>query len=178
MKNILIIIGAVVLLLVGGVWWSNSLKSKQVAVEIDGIKQYTRTERDHVAGEVVYEENPPVGGKHAQVWAACNGNVYKESIAEEQAVHSLEHGAVWITYQPSLTPDQVAALEKKVRGYTLMSPLAEQGAPVILTAWNNQLSLQSVDDPRVDQFLAKFRQGPQTPEPGATCNAVPGGMQG
>lgn len=178
MKNILIIIGAVVLLLVGGVWWSNSLKSKQTAVEIEGIKQYTRTERDHVAEVVAYEENPPVGGKHAQVWAACNGNVYKEPIAKEQAVHSLEHGAVWITYQPSLTPDQIAALEKKVRGYTLMSPLAEQGAPVILTAWNNQLLLQSADDPRVDQFLAKFRQGPQTPEPGATCNAVPGGMQG
>jgi len=178
MKNIFIIAGAVFLLLVGGVWWSNSLKSKQLLVTINDVKQYTRSERDHVQGTVVYEENPPVGGKHAQVWAACNGNVYKEALPKEQAVHSLEHGAVWITYQPNLAADQIAALEKKVRGYTFMSPLAEQGAPVVLTAWNNQLSLQSADDPRVDQFLAKFRQGPQTPEPGATCNAVPGGMQG
>lgn len=178
MKTILIIVGAVILLLVGGVWWSNSLKEKQTAVQIEGIKQYERTERDHVTGTVAYEENPPVGGKHAQVWAACNGNVYTEPIPNEQAVHSLEHGAVWITYQPNLGSEQVDALKKKVRGYTLMSPLTEQTSPVILTAWNNQLSLQSADDPRVDQFLAKFRQGPQTPEPGATCNAVPGGMQG
>lgn len=178
MKIIPLIVLVGILFIAGGLWWSNNLKSEQVAVEIDGINQYTRTERDHVAGAVAYEENPPVGGKHAQAWAACNGNTYKEPVAKEQAVHSLEHGAVWITYQPSLAADQIATLGKKVRGYTLMSPLAEQGAPVILTAWNNQLSLQSANDPRIDQFLAKFRQGPQTPEPGATCNAVPGGMQG
>lgn len=169
---------AVVLLLLGGVWWSDYLKNKQIAVQIEGIQTYSYTGRDHVQGEVAYDENPPVGGKHAQVWAACNGNVYDQPVVKEQGVHALEHGAVWITYQPSLSTDQIEALKKKVRGYTLMSPLAEQDAPVILTAWNNQLRLQSADDPRIDQFLGKFRQGPQTPEPGATCNAVPGGMQG
>ncbi len=177
MKNILIIAGAAILLLVGGVWWSNSLKNKQLSETIEGVKQYTQTERDHVQGEVVYEENPPVGGKHSQTWVACNGNVYDKSVPNEQAVHALEHGAVWISYQPTLSSEQIDALRKKVRGYTFMSPLAEQNAPVVLTAWNNQLSLQSVDDPRIDKFLAKFRQGPQTPEPGATCNPVPGGMQ-
>lgn len=178
MKNILIIAGVIVFLLVGGVRWSNSLKNKQVAAQIEGIKQYTRTERDHVTDAVAYEENPPVGGRHSQTWVACNGNVYDTAVPNEQAVHALEHGAVWISYQPTLPAQQIQALKKKVRGYTFMSPYAEQDAPVVLTAWNNQLSLQSADDLRVDQFLAKFRQGPQTPEPGATCNAVPGGMQG
>ena len=180
MKNIKTsyIIVAVILLFVGGIVWSNSLKKGQVSETIEGVKQYTRTERGHVQGAVSYEENPPVGGKHSQTWVACNGNVYDTSVPNEQAVHALEHGAVWISYQPTLSAEQIDALKKKVRGYTFMSPLAEQGAPVILTAWNNQLSLQSADDPRVDQFLGKFRQGPQTPEPGATCNAVPGGMQG
>lgn len=176
MKNILIIAGAVILLLVGGVWWSNSLKNQQLAEGIEGIEQYTRTDRSHVQGEVAYEKTPPVGGRHANVWAACNGNIYDEPVIKEQAVHSLEHGAVWITYQPSLEGGQVDVLKSKVRGYTFMSPLTEQDAPIILTAWGVQLSLQSVDDPRIDQFLRKFRQGPQTPEPGATCNAVPGGM--
>lgn len=176
MKKFLIISGIATLLLVGGVWWSNSLKSQQLAQEIEGIEQYTRTDRSHVQGEVEYEETPPVGGRHANVWVACNGNVYDEPVVKEQAIHSLEHGAVWITYQPSLEGGQVDVLKSKVRGYTFMSPLTEQDAPIILTAWGVQLSLQSVDDPRIDQFLRKFRQGPQTPEPGATCNAVPGGM--
>ena len=55
-----------------------------------------------------------------------------------------------------------------------MSPYPEQASPIMLSAWGVQLAVDSADDPRVDQFLAKFRQGPQTPEPGATCNAVPG----
>lgn len=176
MKNIIIITIVTILLFVGGVWWSNSLKNQQLAEGIEGIEQYTRTDRTHVQDEVAYEETPPVGGRHANVWVACNGNIYEEPIIKEQAVHALEHGAVWITYHKSLEESQIDALKSKVRGYTFMSPLDEQTAPIVLTAWGNQLSLQSADDPRIDQFLRKFRQGPQTPEPGATCNAVPGGM--
>ena len=176
MKSIITITAVTVLLLVGGVWWSNSLKNQQLEEGIEGIEQYTRTDRTHVQGDVAYKETPPVGGQHANVWAACNGDVYDDPVIKEQAVHSLEHGAVWITYQPSLESSQINALEDKVRGYTFMSPLVEQDAPIVLTAWSNQLSLQTADDPRIDQFLRKFRQGPQTPEPGATCNAVPGGM--
>ncbi|MBY0539206.1 DUF3105 domain-containing protein [Patescibacteria group bacterium] len=167
---------AVFVLLVGGIWLSNGFKKEQTSGVIEGLKQYTLTEREHVQGEVAYAENPPVGGKHAQVWVACNGNVYDKPVIKEQAVHALEHGAVWITYQPTLSTEQIEMLKKKVRGYTFLSPLAEQNTPIVLTAWNNQLFLESEKDPRIDLFINKFRQGPQTPEPGATCSSVPGGM--
>lgn len=176
MKTILSITGIAILLLVGGVWWSNSLKNQQLSAGIEGLQQFTRTDRAHVQGEVAYDEMPPVGGRHNPVWAACNGNVYDEPVINEQAVHSLEHGAVWITYSPDLPKDQIELLKDKVRGYTLMSPFPGQTSPIMLTAWGNQLALASVDDSRIDTFLRKFRQGAQTPEPGATCNAVPGGM--
>jgi hypothetical protein len=29
--------------------------------------------------------------------------------------------------------------------------------------------LDSTEDPRLEQFVSAFRQGPQTPEPGAPC---------
>ncbi len=177
MKKIIIISIVVAFILVAGAMWSKSLKSGKLSQEITGVEQFVREDRFHVDGEVEYERIPPVGGNHANVWAACNGNIYSETIPEEQAMHSLEHGAVWVTYQPSMEESQITALRSKVRGYTFMSPLAEQASPIILTAWGTQLSLQSVDDTRLDQFLAKFRQGPQTPEPGATCNAVPGGIR-
>lgn len=176
MKNFLIISCAVVILLIGSTWWSSSLKKQQLAEGIEGLEQFTRTDRTHVQGEVSYDELPPVGGRHANVWTACNGNVYDEPVINEQAVHSLEHGAVWITYAPNLPEDQIEALKNKVRGYTFMSPFPDQISPIMLTAWGNQLALESTDDPRIDTFLRKFRQGAQTPEPGATCNAVPGGM--
>ena len=41
---------------------------------------------------------PPVGGDHNPVWMNCDGDVYKKPIPDVNAVHSLEHGAVWVTY--------------------------------------------------------------------------------
>ena len=175
MKNILTLGVIVILIFVGGVWWSKSLKNQQVSKIIDGVKVYTYTDRAHVIGPVVYEETPPVGGKHNSVWVSCDGNFYDKPVLKEQAVHSLEHGAVWITYKSSLSSDEISKLKEKLRGYTFMSPYDEQDSDITLTAWNNQLKLESADDPRIEQFLKKFKQGPQTPEPGATCNATLGG---
>ena len=37
-------------------------------------------------------------------WAYCNGVTYNHQIANENAVHMLEHGTVWITYNPKTLP--------------------------------------------------------------------------
>lgn len=44
-----------------------------------------------------------------------------------------------------------------------------------ITAWGKQLSVDSSSDGRLAAFIQKYRQGPQTPEPGAVCS---GGVQG
>ncbi len=54
----------------------------------------------HLEEPVTYTENPPVGGVHNPVWQNCG--YYAAPIPNETAVHSLEHGAIWITYQPDL----------------------------------------------------------------------------
>jgi hypothetical protein len=86
-------------------------------------------------------------------------------------VHSLEHGAVWVTYNDKATDADVKALAAKVRKtpYTLMSPLKKQSSPITLTAWGHQVSVNKQSDPRVAEFLDKYVQGKQTPEPGAAC---------
>ena len=128
--------------------------------------------RDHVAGPVDYPELPPPGGDHNGVPQTCD--VYTEAIAPEHAVHSLEHGAVWVTYNDSVSEDDVSALEDEVRGdpYRLMSPLPEQESPIVLTAWGRTLEVDSADDERVSQFLRGYTNGPQTPERGAACVGV------
>ncbi|MGW6742184.1 DUF3105 domain-containing protein [Streptomyces sp. NPDC055025] len=131
--------------------------------------------RNHVTEAVKYPMTPPVGGDHNQVWMNCQGDVYKDPIADVNAVHSLEHGAVWVTYNDKASEADVKTLGEKVEKtpYSFMSPLKEQTGAIMLSAWGKQVSVDSASDPRVDQFFTKYVQGPQTPEPGAACT---GGM--
>ena len=129
--------------------------------------------RQHVSGTVTYAQTPPVGGDHAPVWQNCGA--YRSPIPKEQAVHSLEHGAVWLTYGDELPDDERAALERIAQDqrYVLISPWfpgEPLGAPIVASAWGRQLRLQTTSDPRLDEFARNYQKGAQTPEPGAPCN--------
>ncbi len=123
----------------------------------------------HTEGEVDYEQSPPAGGEHNPVWQNCG--YYAEPVRDENAVHSLEHGAVWITYSPDLSEDEVERLRDiaESQTYILVSPYEGLPSPVVASAWSKQLSLESAEDPDLERFIGAYRQGPQTPEPGAVC---------
>jgi hypothetical protein len=137
---------------------------------VEGVQEYEDLTRNHVPGIVEYELSPPAGGDHNENWQNCD--FYTEPVANEHAVHSLEHGAVWITYDPDLPEDDLETLREDMgnSGFVLVSPYEGQASPVVLTAWGIQLEVDSVDDPKVEQFLNKYVQGPQTLEPGAACS--------
>ncbi len=134
-----------------------------------GTQSYEVTSAQHVAGPVQYPQNPPVGGDHAAQWQNCG--FYSSPVPNETAVHSMEHGAVWITYRQELTPDQVNRIRQitSAQSYILASPYPDLPAPVVVSAWGRQLRLDSAEDPRLEQFIAAFKQGPTTPERGAPC---------
>jgi Protein of unknown function (DUF3105) len=132
--------------------------------------------RDHKEGRLSYDTNPPTGGIHNPAWQNCG--IYDQQIALENAVHSLEHGAVWLTYQPDLPSDQVQKLRElaKGRGYTLLSPYL-YGAlekPIYAVAWGLRVGVDKADDPRLPKFIQKYMNGPQTPELGAACTGAIG----
>ena len=123
----------------------------------------------HIEGRVDYAQSPPVGGEHNPIWQNCG--FYSEPVRNENAVHSLEHGAVWITYLPDLLQDEIERLRDLAQNnsYVLASPYPDQDSAVVATAWGKQLSLQSAQDPDLERFIDAYSQGPQTPEPGAPC---------
>ncbi|QPK50450.1 DUF3105 domain-containing protein [Streptomyces gardneri] len=127
--------------------------------------------RNHVETAVKYDMKPPVGGDHHPVWMNCDGVVYDKAINDVNAVHSLEHGAVWVTYSKSADKGDVEKLAAKVgkTKYTLMSPVDDQSGAIMLSAWGKQVTVDNAADPRIDAFFTKYVQGPQTPEPGAAC---------
>ena len=164
-----ILVGGAIILGVAalGILLYLSLQEPEV---IDGLSRSIGLSRGHDE-EVDYAglELPPVGGIHSGIWQNCG--IYEEPIQAKNAVHSMEHGAVWITYQPELPAAAVEELQDKVRGesYTLLSPFPELKSPVVLTAWGIQLELESAGDNRIEQFIDRYQQGPQTPERGASC---------
>lgn len=147
------------------------------SIEIKGLIDYRTTNpaalsQNHVTSPVTYPMTPPAGGPHFGQWQNCVGDVYNAPIMDGNAVHSLEHGAVWITYRPGIAGADVRALATKVRGqpYMMMSPYPGQTSPISLQAWGYQLSVDSADDDRIDKFIRRFRET-ATMEPGATCAA-------
>lgn len=143
-----------------------------LAKSIKGLIYKPEPKHTHVGAPVTYDTSPPIGGDHSQIWADCAGTVYPNAIANENAVHMLEHGAVWITYKPGLAPDQVASLAKFVTGVdkTAMSPYPGLRTNISLQSWDYQLFVDSASDPRLPQFIGALRSNPKTtPEPGASC---------
>jgi hypothetical protein len=146
--------------------------------EIAGVTNYREQKnpaidaRDHKQGTQTYVTSPPVGGAHNSTWQNCMGDVYDKPIANEHAVHSLEHGAVWITYKEGLPADQVAKLAEKVQGkeYMLMSPYAGLDKNVSVQVWGYQLKVDDVNDSRIDQFIQDTRLV-ATMEPNAACSS-------
>lgn len=144
---------------------------------IDGVVtvDYSKTTGKHVqpTERVGYDQKPPFGGSHDAEWADCTGTVYNKAMRNENAVHSLEHGAVWIAYNPDKVDNAaIDTLQDKVDGkaYTFMSPYPDLDTPIALQSWGHQLKLDSADDARVDQFITALRQNPYThPEVGGSC---------
>ncbi|MEO5316784.1 DUF3105 domain-containing protein [Pseudarthrobacter sp. CC12] len=142
---------------------------------IEGVQTFTGLSRNHVQTAVEYPQEPGVGGDHAPIWTNCG--IYTTPVNEQSAVHSLEHGAVWLTYKPDLAAADIATLTSLARDkpYVLLSPDANQTAPVKATAWGTQLELTAANDARIPVFIRAYAQSKNAPEPGAACT---GGTNG
>ena len=141
--------------------------------EIGGVRTFDYAAgQEHVATPVTYEQSPPVGGPHDGEWADCTGTVYDVQIRQENAVHSMEHGAVWITYDPeAVSGDALETLTAYAdESGRMVSPNPGQDSPISLQSWNHQLKVDSADDPRIEQFADFLTYNQEFfPEPGASC---------
>jgi hypothetical protein len=168
---------AIVVIAVVALARSSDDGSEEEAAAPAGTETFEDLSQQHVPGPVAYEQTPPVGGDHNRAWQNCG--FYPQPIMAEKGVHSMEHGAVWVTFRPDLPAAQVESLQRLAEDqtYIVASPWPE-GLPaaVVASAWGRQLTLDSADDPKLDDFIRAFRAGPQTPEPGAPCTGGETGM--
>jgi hypothetical protein len=143
-------------------------------VEIEGVETFENV-TTHVEGTVDYEQSPPAGGAHNPVWLNCG--VYTEPQQNENAVHSMEHGAIWVTYDAdAVSDDELATLKTFLPStYMILSPYEGLDSPIVLSGWNHQLKLDNADDERIPEFFEEYWRSQDVPEPNATCS---GGVEG
>jgi hypothetical protein len=159
----------------------------------DGTDHKGALEHNHVTTPVTYSVLPPVGGPHNPIW--MNAGVYTKPVPTERAVHNLEHGAVWITYNPNLPKADVEKLTAFVTKQSLIAePASEVGfsgesnrymdltpwasntlpSPIVISSWGYQLRVTSPTDPRLQQFVDTFRNKQKySPEFGGPVDGVP-----
>lgn len=136
--------------------------------DLSAVVVYGELPVDHVRGDVDYDVTPPVGGPHADRWLACG--VYDVEVPDENAVHALEHGTVWITYEPGLDEGDVDRLAGALPDEGILSPYDGLPGPVVVTVWGRQLVLDGADDERLGLFLTEYGDGHTAPEALASCH--------
>lgn len=139
--------------------------------EIEGVETFENA-TEHVEGTVDYEQNPPAGGPHNAVWLNCG--IYDQPVPNENAVHSLEHGAVWVTYDADeVTGEELDTLKSQLpSSYVVLSPYDGLDSPIVLSSWNHQLKLDSAADERIGEFFEEYWRSQNVPEPGAACTGA------
>jgi hypothetical protein len=133
---------------------------------LSAVKTFDYVGGEHTTGPVTYQQTPPAGGPHDPVWEDCG--VYTQPLRNENVVHSLEHGTVWVTYRPGLPASDVQTLQTALGAVkdkkTILSPYPGLPSPVVVTVWNAQLDLKSAADPRLADFLSFYGDGHTAPE--------------
>jgi Protein of unknown function (DUF3105) len=149
----------------------SSSKKASPASSIAGVTVVNGLPHTHFQGvHLVYSRTPPMGGDHSPYPMNCA--VYTTALPNENAVHSLEHGAVWLTYQTGVDPAPLVKLDAIDPNYVLISPYPTQSSKVIATAWGLQLRVDSATDPRLKAFVERYHGGGQGGEKGAACQGV------
>jgi uncharacterized protein DUF3105 len=143
------------------------VKEEPVSTDLAAVKSYDHLSNAHTPDDVDYPQSPPVGGPHNPVWLDCG--VYDDPVRDENAVHDLEHGTVWISYDPGLGKGDVARLATALPQNGILAPYPGLASPVVVTVWGEQLELTGADDPRLELFIRTYGGGETAPEPMASC---------
>ncbi len=101
-----------------------------------------------------YNSNPPTSGPmYEEVGGA---GIHDQEVPDEKLVHSLEHGAVVVSYKADLSKDQidqVKSIYDSVGGRKILVPRKNLDVPVALTSWGRLMKLQTIDANQIKAFM-------------------------
>jgi len=145
-------------------------RPEEVSKPVEGTVDFDIVSREHIASGAKgssYNSNPPTSGSH---WPApAKSGIYDKELADEQVIHNMEHGYIWISYKTD-APDEVKnKLKEIVEGdnwKVIMTPRANNETTIAIAAWGRVLNMTDLDTEKVEDFIKTYRnRGPEkTPE--------------
>lgn len=121
--------------------------------------------KDHVpeGTKVNYNSNPPTSGNH---WPEpAEWGFYPSPLPDEQLVHNLEHGGVWISYKDvdAETISKISSIANKYPQAVIITPRQENDARVVLASWGKLVKLEQFDESKIIAFIEAYYN--KSPEP-------------
>ncbi len=163
-KVIRIILALVVVVgVVGGViYW---LKNRDTTLPGEAVPEQPALhiqEGEPIPG--IYHTNPPVSGWH--YGKPAEWGIYDQELSDQQLIHNLEHGGIWISYKPSTTPPEVVENLKKVAGQfrskVILTPREANNDMIALAAWGRLDKFDYFDEERIVKFIKALKnKGPE-----------------
>jgi hypothetical protein len=158
----------------------DATKPEKVSKEVLGTEVFSIVSREHIESGTPgskYNSDPPTSGPH---WnGPANKGVYDKELPDEQLIHNLEHGYIWISYRPGdanlqassganikgATEEEVnklKAIVEKDNWKVVMVPRSRDQAKIVLAAWGRVLKLSDFDEKRIKDFISTYRnRGPE-----------------
>ena len=159
-------IGIVVVLIIAVIVWpairsaTQPLLGEEITEEVMGVATHDP------AGIPIRDGDPLPGGRHNPIPQAPD--FYEAPIQDGAAIHALEHGLIWIPYQPDLvTPEDIEvlrAIQDRFGRDLIVSPRPQNESAVAALSWGRILRLDFADDELLRDFVRSNRA--RSPEPG------------
>ena len=145
--------GIVILIIGVLIYWGISAAEEREATRPGD--HHASEGRDHIqVGDHhdEYQTNPPTSGAHAD---PIRFGIYNEEVIDENAVHNLEHGGIWISYK-DLSDEEIAELEaiaRKAPNAVLLSPRSANDSRISVASWQRLMHLEEVDVEAIEEYI-------------------------
>lgn len=134
--------------------------------DLSDVQSFEIQGRDHIevgASHPEYNSNPPTSGPHYA--EPADWGAYQKELPDEQLIHNLEHGGIWISYKgvDEDTKRRLSDIAKANPGSVVLAPRSRSDAQIVLASWGKLLKLQQFDEGRIRDFISQYKN--QSPEP-------------
>ena len=154
---------AFVAVVAGGIYWAAI--SAQKSNEARPGESVSVVSREHINigdSHEQYNSNPPTSGPHA---GPAPWGFSEQEIADENAIHNLEHGGIWVSYKDidDQSVEILRDIARKNSQSVLVTPRAANDSSVAIASWGRLMKMGNVDEQAITEFIRKNKN--KSPEP-------------